>query len=1097
VSARLHLWVAALAVLPSLAAAAPTPAGGACVADAECAIGTICDHGFCTPVRAQRRIIPPFYFERKGVEGYRHVIPLWFNNWNRAVDTKVLFPIFVQTTDKAAGSTLTVIPPILFGHKSFRGGGELTTLMPFFYWKHDGPQKWFVAPLFGSGGQRNEKEDLTEAVIGLVGYYRRHHDDTWRVLFPLYFDHETNDSRTTLLPLVWYRRTPGHVAGVGFPLFWHLRDDAAGRQHTLLLPLFDYESENHGRRLRVISPLGGYERDDDAGLKQLLLLAPSVFYRRDPQRTVTVVPPLVTAWHVHDDDSRGFIAGPLFHSSDPEGSTSGLFPVYWRWRDARTGASTHWLFPVAGWHQHPGARGAYVGPFYGWTSTNGAGGWGAGIAPIAFLGRSGTKHHAVIPPLFWRFSDDKDGSSSTAVGPVYYKKTPDGWDAGVAPLVLAGRHADRTYGVVPPIYWHFGQKNGATDVLGPLYFGHGDDGQGPWWRAGLAPLLFLGHSGAREHQVVAPIFFRFVDREARTERLAVGPLFFHGRDGDVTTDVFFPLLYLKRAPGTGLLLTPLAGWSKGAGKETLVVGPYIQQRNDRRHSTTRFLFPLGAVHDAPNYHVTVQFPFFWRVRDGAETDTVVFPFYGRVRSPSLQLDGVFPLALHWKTAAASTTIVGPIWSRTRSDGGRSFGFFPLVAYGRSVKNGKGSSWAAAPGLFYWDKNEHVGTSHFVLGPIFEASRPNGYTAGLVPLVFAWRRGTASFVVTPLFYQQHDTAADSSLSVLGPLYWGHNGATKKFGLFPILFVKTRPDGSSTTLFPLAYFQRKKEGSILATLLFGWSTYATGKRFYFGPLYVRRDQEVSSTAVWPLAYFSKNHVTGSSTKLLLPLYFDGRTDDGRELAAYTPLVWRYRSVERSVIIGLPGFFDVHSFNESRTSGFLPLFVRNHSMAEKSTSWTFPPLLLFARTRRAGNDPGTDVVWFPLVWRYGGKDSTTVVMPLFWDFKRGESRTTLAFPILTFYWKRIDAKRLVVLNMYYRRGINHEEGNWHCYVIPFVSFGRPRKQDLEWDVLMGLIGYARQGRNRTLKLFWLWDVPLEPVPASNLTWFGSTPTSARTEF
>ena len=117
------------------------------------------------------------------------------------------------------------------------------------------------------------------------------------------------------------------------------------------------------------------------------------------------------------------------------------------------------------------------------------------------------------------------------------------------------------------------------------------------------------------------------------------------------------------------------------------------------------------------------------------------------------------------------------------------------------------------------------------------------------------------------------------------------------------------------------------------------------------------------------------------------------------------------------------------------------------------------MWARNRETGPDPGTDVVWFPLVWRYGGKDSTTVVAPLFFDFKRGESRTTLGLPVFA-YWKRNDTKRLIVFNMYYRRGINQEEGSWHCYVVPFADFGRPRKHDLEWNVLMGLFGYRATG-------------------------------------
>jgi len=36
----------------------------------------------------------------------------------------------------------------------------------------------------------------------------------------------------------------------------------------------------------------------------------------------------------------------------------------------------------------------------------------------------------------------------------------------------------------------------------------------------------------------------------------------------------------------------------------------------------------------------------------------------------------------------------------------------------------------------------------------------------------------------------------------------------------------------------------------------------------------------------------------------------------------------------------------------------------------------------------------------------------------------------------------------------------------------------------------------RNRALRIFWLFDIPLEPAPPSTLTWWSSTPASARTE-
>jgi hypothetical protein len=175
-------------------------------------------------------------------------------------------------------------------------------------------------------------------------------------------------------------------------------------------------------------------------------------------------------------------------------------------------------------------------------------------------------------------------------------------------------------------------------------------------------------------------------------------------------------------------------------------------------------------------------------------------------------------------------------------------------------------------------------------------------------------------------------------------------------------------------------------------------------------------------------------------------------------------------------------------------LPLFVRNRSQIDHDSAYAIPPLLSWWRTR--DDHSKTDAVVFPIVWHFGGANSTTVVAPLVWDFKRGESRTTVAFPIFA-HWHRPQRDGTLVLNVYYHKGLGEQAGTWHLDVFPFVQVGRPRKQDLEWYFLEGLFGYSRQGRNRNLRLFWVLDFALEPVPASNLSWFGSTTTQARELF
>jgi hypothetical protein len=806
---------------------------------------------------------------------------------------------------------------------------------------------------------------------------------------------------------------------------------------------------------------------------------------------VDVVPPLYTHWRVHADGSSGVIAFPFVHASDPEGTTTSLFPVFWRFWDRKTGAETAGLLPLFGWHHHPGAAGAFVGPVYGWKSTNGLGGWGGGVVPVAFFGRSETRRHAVIAPVFAHFSDERDGSATTLVGPVFHRRLAGGhgWDAGLFPVLWFGARDGRGYGYLPPLFFHITGERSTTDVIGPLYVRRGRAG----WAAGLAPLLFLGNEDGRSHQVVLPPLFVRVAGPGE-EKMLIG-LFYHGREHARRVDVLFPLLYLRRAPGDGLMVAPLAGWRSTAREETAVVGPYIYHRNLDTGSRTHFFFPLVAVHDAPDYHVAVGFPFYWRIHEGAETDTALFPFYIGVRSPERKIDAIPPLLfVHARTTTAATTLFGPFWWRSRTDGGGSGGLFPLFAWGRVAHGDASTRWFGMPGAFYYHSDTSARTKVWA-GPYFEEKHDGGWTAGVIPLAFAWKRGTVTNALAPFFYHHHDAAASSSLTVLGPLYFGHSPEGGQLGLFPLTFDAWHSDGRATaSLFPLFYFHRKPGGSILATLLFGWSSYPAGWRAYVGPLYLRRDAERSSTALWPLFYAGSARATRATTRFLLPLYFDTRSDEGREFQEYTPLVWRYHSVERTVTVGLPLFVDVNNFSESRSTAFLPLFIRSRSRVDRSTSWVFPPILTWVR-ERAGAEPGHDAVVFPLFWRFGGKDPTTVVFPLGWDFQRGSSRTTVFAP-LGAHWVRLDGEHLLFLNMYYRKGLGPKEGSWYVDVFPLAEFGRPRKGDVTWKVLEGLFGYSRVGRNRLLHLLWLFDIALEPAPASSLSWWSSTPPSARTE-
>jgi hypothetical protein len=262
-----------------------------------------------------------------------------------------------------------------------------------------------------------------------------------------------------------------------------------------------------------------------------------------------------------------------------------------------------------------------------------------------------------------------------------------------------------------------------------------------------------------------------------------------------------------------------------------------------------------------------------------------------------------------------------------------------------------------------------------------------------------------------------------------------------------------------------------------------------------IYWRKDNQVTSGALWPIVYFGTDRAAGTRTRYVFPVYFNWQNENGRAISAYTPLVWHCRSVERNLVTVAGLFWDSHLYKEQRVTGVFPLFFRDRRYSDDSTSWWIPPLLTWARVRRTGDNPGTDVIILPLVYHFGGKEkSRTVVFPLWWDWKTGEDRTQVFFP-LGAHLVRSEWRHVVFLNTWVRKGRGDNAGTWYVHVIPLIDFGRPRKGDVEFNFLEGLIGYRRVGRNRILKLFWGWDIMLEPAPPSSLGWWSNTPPSART--
>jgi hypothetical protein len=1177
-------------------------AGAACLAEADCGPGSVCEGETCHPIRFRTNIAYLYYrsvgrsfteagalyWHQRGRSGYRVLAPFYWHFWRPTNKLQAVFPVWWHWIDHQAHTESTVVPPIQWGkapgEKYFRfwpllfyadygKAGSSFTLAPLVHFARRGKyasggvfpfafhsrdeQKQtsftWVAPLnfhwrkadkkgflsipfaFYHGSRRSSLAVIPAPPI----VYYRNKDWSLATLFPIYWRVGTpKDRESTIFPLVWYGHSGKSKHAVVFPIFWHFSrpqghttvlaplayfgsDRKRGTSHATVLPLFHYSTSSFGRKAFLLTPLFVHETDRDASSSYTFLFAPPYYRHRDPDREVDALIPLYLRYKNLETGSTIHAVTPLiWFRSDPEGKTQILFPAVWRFTNKRKHLTATVVPPIFFHSSAPGrSTTVLTTAFFRRDERN----WSAGVAPVLFFGGGRDGRHAVIFPWLWHFSNAT--TSTTIAAPFFHRRDARGWSAGLAPVIMAGSRGGERHFVLFPLVWHFASARERSNitVVGPAYGGTTRRG----WRAGLAPVLFFGRDGPKSHQIVAPLFWRSADTRRGDETIVVGPGFWRvqgaGRPGSTTSYGLLPLFHYShttaprestsltvvplfhhsRSARRDLWVTPLGGLSKTRDRETLVVGPYVHHRSpnrdghylaplfghwrDRDGTTTDMLLPLGVYSRGPQKTAAVLFPLLWYFRSKTETDLTVFPFYSRVRSDDLNADVAFPLVWSFRSSVRRTLIVLPGYhSRGLKRDSLDTGILPLFVYSRSPER---RIFASLPFVYLqsWSKQKRTLQ---VVGPFWRATYADGYNTGLFPLGFIRDRGPArQAMLFPIFWHSTDSKADAHRNILVPFYYHRYGNERLYGVLPALWLKTKPHGAAVTVFPAFHVANDIERVRVLTAAFGFQ-YGRGVKpswAYVGPLWWLRKpkEQYSSDGIFPLLWRFHDKVRERHTFMLAPIWYSRVAPDAA-FYAFVPFVWRNRTVDSSTTVVFPFYYDVHRYYAERTTVVVPFALRRYTTDDNTTTWATLPSIMVRKRPDA-----TDAFVFPFLWHWGGdRRSTTVVAPLYWDFKRGDERTTILAP-LVWRFKRATADTWVVLNTYYRKGLGKDAGTYRLIFVPLFEVARPRAGDLTWDVLGGLVGYARLGMNRVLKLFWkpIWlsakpKARLEPGASQRVT-------------
>jgi hypothetical protein len=1140
-------------IAPATSPAAP-PAR-ACASDGECPDETICEASRCVHVEHRVNVfflyyqagtfreVLGLYWSKRGPSGYTFLAPIYWNTFAPTSRSRIVAPFYWHFEDDLAHKTTTVIVPGLPVSWSRQPGAHSFGLWPIFY---ASSKFGWAAPLLLSFDIADPDRGKSWGAITPLYWWSHTPRSSFDLGIPLFVSVRSPASAFTYaLPLNFYRRSGTGWFTLGFPLWWSAGDTASGWRFQLLVPLFFWNRGEHGRSFTLVTPLGGYSRDDQAGSHTLTLWPLLSFFRRDPVRALDIVTPLFIRNRNHEEDSTTrLIAAIIYLRDDPAGSTSVLFPLLWSFRDAATQSSGTVFFPFGYHRSGPDGKVTYAGVFPLWFFHRQLvdGGSSTGLFPLVFFGHKRDASHAVVFPLFWHFADAR--SSASTLLPVFFAtRGPRGRSAGIFPLLAFwGERPDgKAYQVQFPLFWRFADaRAGSSTTVTPLGF-YGASPEG--WRLGVGPVLplvWIAGGGPRRHLVLFPLLWHFADDRTDQSSTLV-TLFFHRRRGNERTDALFPLIYYRRGarvPGldetsftlfplvhyrrdatTRLLVTPVGASVVGPRRAAGFVGPYLWYRGptfeargipfvyadvlrkDTQERTRQF-GPFVAL-DAPGRTSRVLLPLWGRYRDEHETDTYVFPSYFRQRrTDGYAVDTFLPVFWHSEWEGHRATVIGP-WYDRRAPFVHDTGFAPLYFWAKNADR----TLLVLPFLLTVHRHDFRSGARLTwVGPVVHTSSPDAAGSDRTVVFPLWWSGhthkldgklRTHRILAPLYWHFADAdarpsiAADartdavrgSSSTLLGPFYGSTHGTTRLRALLPVAWYShDDADGSgSQAVMPLFYAAEGPKRFTLLTLLGGISRSPTTSRWYAGILYFS-DTTLSRTRVlfpFYLGHYDKPSET--TTRVIVPLLHFARSDPRKSLSTTLALFWRRTDVTSATTLVLPLFYDVLDYRQKRLTMLLPLFLRQADEVTHETTWLVP--LFYSHVAPT--------------------ESTHVLFPLVWDFKREDRRTTLVLPFFAHWTRATHSGTYVFPNIYYRKGFAAEvstdgerrpDGTWRLLIPPFFEAAVARPGDFRWEVLGGLFGKERIGRNHYLKLFFFTIAAQKAAPAQT-SWYGLPARPSRT--
>jgi hypothetical protein len=453
------------------------------------------------------------------------------------------------------GTDADVVPPAPVGESS-------TTWFPYYERRKGDSRFRFLPPLYLEStrglpqtpavpGEPSQVD--RQSLTALLFYQRRSPQLDMDVLFPLAWRVRDRENRVLALGPIAHREAPGEHDNWLAPLVMEGERKDGGYFHSPLLL-----TTSHWNKDKAFHLTGLYFRDR-TGSDVDWGVAPFVFHGDNgnidgARKTYTLIPPLFYYHRETEiDEAKTTVVGPVVRIDNPKRSITDVAPFFFHIEGhPETGGireSHTTVFPLFhyGYKDDETHASLFVVPGYLRKTGNGVDTMLTPLISTSTTRNGATSLFAAGPilPLIWNYRDKDIGQHSYAALPFWYhSSSPTGLD-WLTPVF--GRF--ETYGV-SRTYWAFPSIVVSNDTHG--------------WETDVYPFAFVGRREGSSHSVLAPVFWDFATQKGRTT-LAV-PLFWRFADStdDSVTQLFGNTLFMQKRVAGGLdsqfHVIPVASW---------------------------------------------------------------------------------------------------------------------------------------------------------------------------------------------------------------------------------------------------------------------------------------------------------------------------------------------------------------------------------------------------------------------------------------------------------------------------------------------------------------------------------------------------------